>query len=113
MKIYLAQMQWCERDEPIIAGTNKRKVLSDALKILKKEHGTGSIDRGAALCQMPITADDVEIVEIPFLSNHLRDKERLDWLEKSEYELYEPNTDSLFSESSRAAIDEAMHQTAT
>ena len=37
-----------------------------------------------------------------------KDKERLDWIEKSDYELYEPNTDALFSESSRAAIDEAM-----
>jgi len=45
--------------------------------------------------------------------NYLRDKERLDWLEKSDYELYDPNTDLLFSESSRAAIDEAMQQTAT
>ena len=39
-----------------------------------------------------------------------KDKERLDWLEKSDYELYEPNTDALFSESSRAAIDEAMQR---
>jgi hypothetical protein len=45
--------------------------------------------------------------------NYLRDKERLDWLEKSDYELYDPNTDLLFSESSRAAIEEAMQQTAT
>lgn len=105
-------MQWCEREEPLIAGTSKRKVLRAALKILNKEHGTVAIDRGAAMCQVSITADDVEIIELPFLNNHLRDKERLDWLEKSDYELYEPNTDSLFSESSRAAIDEAMQQTA-
>jgi len=39
-----------------------------------------------------------------------RDKERLDWLEKSDHELYDPNTDSLFSESSREAIDEARQQ---
>lgn len=113
MKIYLAQMQWCEREEPIIAGTSKRKVLRAALKILKKEYGKGAIDRGGAMCQVPITADDVEIVELPFLNNHLRDKERLDWLEKSDYELYDSNTDLLFSESSREAIDEAMQQTAT
>ena len=37
-----------------------------------------------------------------------KDKARLDWLEKSNYELYEPNTDSLFAQSSREAIDEAM-----
>jgi len=40
-----------------------------------------------------------------------RDKERLDWLEKSDYELYDSSTDSLFSESSREAIDEAIQQT--
>jgi len=39
-----------------------------------------------------------------------KDKERLDWLEKSDYELYEPNTDSLFAEASREAIDEAMEE---
>jgi len=66
-KLYLAQMQWCEWEEPIVAGTNKRKLLSEALQILKAEHGTGSVDRGAAMCQIPITADDIEIVEIPFL----------------------------------------------
>lgn len=68
-KLYLAQMQWCEREEPIIAGTNKRKLLSEALRILKAKHGTGAVDRGAALCQIPITSDDLEIVEIPFLYN--------------------------------------------
>ena len=62
-------MQWCEREQPIIAGTNKRKILSEALKILKAEHGKGLVDRGAAMCQIPITADDIEIVEIPFLYN--------------------------------------------
>jgi hypothetical protein len=69
-KLYLAQMQWCEREEPIIAGTNKRELLSKALKILKAKHGTGPVDRGAAMCQIPITADDIEIVEIPFLYNN-------------------------------------------
>jgi len=39
-----------------------------------------------------------------------KDKERLDWLEKSDYELYEPNTDLLFAEASREAIDEAMEE---
>lgn len=60
-------MQWCEREEPIIAGTNKRKLLSEALRMLKEKHGTGPVDRGAAMCQIPITADDIEIVEIPLL----------------------------------------------
>ncbi len=37
-----------------------------------------------------------------------KDKERLDWLEKSDYELYDPNTDALYVGSSREVIDEAM-----
>ena len=68
-KIYLAQMQWCEREEPIIAGSNKRKLISEALKILKVEHGTGPVCRGAAMCSHPITANDIEIVEIPLMQS--------------------------------------------
>jgi len=66
-KIYLAQMMWCEREQPIIAGTNKRKLISEALKILKAEHGTGPVCRGQAMCALPITADDIEIVEVPMM----------------------------------------------
>jgi hypothetical protein len=67
--IYLAQMKWCEREEPICAGTNKRKVAAEALRILKAEHGTGNVDRGQAMCSVKITANDIEIVVIPFLDN--------------------------------------------
>jgi hypothetical protein len=67
--IYLAQMKWCEREEPICAGTNKRKVSAEALRILKAEHGSGAINRGQAMCSVKITTDDIEIVEIPFLAN--------------------------------------------
>jgi hypothetical protein len=66
-KIYLAQMQWCEREEPICAGTNKRKVAQAALRILKEEYGTGSVLRGLAMCSVPITMSDIAVVEIPFL----------------------------------------------
>jgi hypothetical protein len=66
-KIYLAQMMWCEREEPIIAGTNKRKLISEALKILKAEHSTDPVCRGQAMCSLPITADDIEIIEIPIM----------------------------------------------
>ncbi|MFY8063775.1 MAG: hypothetical protein ACOVN2_08725 [Usitatibacteraceae bacterium] len=62
-------MKWCEREEPICAGTNKRKVAAEALRLLKVEHGTGSVNRGQAVCSVKITADDVEIVEIPFMDN--------------------------------------------
>ncbi len=67
--IYLAQMMWCEREQPIVAGTNKRKLISEALKILKAEHGTGAVCRGQAMCALPITADDIEIVEIPIMQS--------------------------------------------
>lgn len=67
--IYLAQMKWCEREEPICAGTNKRAVAKEALRILKAEHGTGPVSRGMAMCSVKITADDVEIAKIPFLAN--------------------------------------------
>ena len=60
-------MMWCEREQPIIAGTNRRKLISEALKILKAEHGTGPVCRGQAMCALPITADDIEIVEVPMM----------------------------------------------
>ena len=66
--LYLAQMQWCEREEPICAGTDKRKLLTEALRRLKAEHGTGPVCRGRAMCEVPITANDIEIIPIPFLS---------------------------------------------
>ena len=59
-------MKWCEREEPICAGTNKRKVAAEALRLLKAEHGTGPVCRGQAMCSVKITADGIEIVEIPF-----------------------------------------------
>ena len=65
--IYLAQIKWCEREQTIVAGTNKRKLISEALKILKAEHGTGPVCRGQAMCALPITADDIEIVEVPMM----------------------------------------------
>ena len=65
--IYLAQIMWCEREQTIVAGTNKRKLISEALKILKAEHGTEPVCRGQAMCALPITADDIEIVEVPMM----------------------------------------------
>ena len=62
-------MKWCEREEPICAGTNKRKIISEALRILKAEHGTDPVSRGQAMCSVKITADDIDVVEIPFLAN--------------------------------------------
>lgn len=66
--IYLAQMLWCEREVPVCAGTNKRKLAKEALRLLRVEYGIGPVSRGMALCSEPIRADDIEIVEVPFLS---------------------------------------------
>jgi hypothetical protein len=65
--IYVAQMKWCEWEEPICAGTNKKKLVVEALHILHKEHGKGPVSRGMAMCSEPIRSDDIEIVEIPFI----------------------------------------------
>jgi len=62
-------MQWCEREEPICAGTNKKKLVAEALRILHAEHGKGPVNRGMAMCSEPIRADDIEIMEIPFLAD--------------------------------------------
>ena len=63
-KMYIAQMQWCEREEPICVGSNKKKLKKEALRILKEIHGTGPVDRGIARCSVPIMGDDVLIEEI-------------------------------------------------
>jgi hypothetical protein len=68
-KVYLAQMKWCEREEPICIGRNKRKVAQYALKLMKEKHGTGPVCRGAAFCQVRITMDDIEVIEIPCISD--------------------------------------------
>lgn len=60
-------MKWCEREEPVCIGRNKRKVARAALEILKRENGTGPVSRGAAMCFIPITMNDIEIVEIPVI----------------------------------------------
>lgn len=64
MKYYLAQMQWCEKNEPICIGTNKKKLKKEALRRLREEHGTGRVDRGQAMCQVKITYDDIKIEPI-------------------------------------------------
>lgn len=69
MKLYLAEMKWCERNEAVCVGTNKAKLALEALRILREEHGTGPVDRGQAMCSVPITLDDIKIKEIPFLDS--------------------------------------------
>jgi len=66
-ELYLAQMKWCEREEPLCAGTNKAKVQREAIRIIKSEHGVGPVNRGAAMCSAPITAADIEIIVIPLV----------------------------------------------
>lgn len=65
--IKLATMRWPEYDEPICAGTNKEKLVTEAVKILKKEHGLGPVPRQMAMCSVPIQRNDINIWEIPFI----------------------------------------------
>lgn len=48
----------------VCVGTNKQKVKSEALRILKEKYGTGPVDRPAAMCSLPITSDDILIQKI-------------------------------------------------
>lgn len=66
--IYIALMKWAEREEPICAGTNRRQVAAEALRRLKVVHGTGPVCRGQAMCSMLLTAADIRVVAIPFLT---------------------------------------------
>lgn len=65
--LYLASMMWCEREEPIIVGHNKKKLIKEALRLLHKENGHGLADRGQAMTSARITAKDIEITTIPYL----------------------------------------------
>lgn len=61
-------MKWAGSNEPICVGTNRKKTLSAALKIMKEEHGMGPVDRGAAFCSAPITYDDIDISTIKVIA---------------------------------------------
>ena len=67
--LHIACMVWPSALEPVCAGTNKRIVTREAVRMLRSEHGDGPISRPAAMCSVPITASDIEIVTIPFVSN--------------------------------------------
>lgn len=63
--INIACMKWPNTLEPICAGTNKRTVTKEAVRLLKREHGEGPVNRPSAMCSVPITATDIEIVIVP------------------------------------------------
>lgn len=65
-KIYLASMIWPEAYEPICVGTNKKKITTEAVRILKEYHGNGPVERPQAFCSVPIRKNDIDIQEIPF-----------------------------------------------
>jgi len=68
--LYLAQMKWCEREEPIACGYNRKELQRHALAKLHAKHGKGSVDRGAAMCSLPITASDIAITPIEMIESH-------------------------------------------
>ena len=67
--IHIACMQWPEVIEPICAGANKRQVTREAVRLLRMEHGDGDVPRRGAMCSVPITASDIEVLTIPVVSN--------------------------------------------
>jgi len=67
--IHVACMCWPGTIEPICAGTNKRTVTREAVRLLREEYGDGPVPRPAAMCSVPITSSDIEIVTLPVVSN--------------------------------------------
>ena len=67
--LHIACMVWPEAIEPVCAGKNKRIVTREAVRLLRLEHGDGPVSRPAAMCSVPITASDIEIVTVPSVSN--------------------------------------------
>lgn len=65
--VWLASMQWPEMIEPVCIGGNKQRTYSEALRLLHEEHGTGDVPRPAAGCTLPITGDDIDMREIPYI----------------------------------------------
>jgi hypothetical protein len=66
--INVACMKWPDFIlEPICAGTNKRTVIREAVRLLKIEHGDGPVERPLAMCSTPITASDIEVVTVPVI----------------------------------------------
>jgi len=53
--------------EPICVGANKRIVTREAVRLLQMEYGDGPINRPGAMCSVPITASDIEIVTVPIV----------------------------------------------
>ncbi len=76
--VYLASMIWSESHEPLLAGTNKKKLHNAAYKMLRTEHGTGPVNRGSAMCHLPIAHDDIEITTIPMMSPHRKKLKKTD-----------------------------------
>ena len=67
--INVACMKWPDTLEPICAGSNRRKVVREAVRLLKIEHGEGPVNRPAAMSSAKITASDIEIVTVPLVAN--------------------------------------------
>ena len=67
--INVACMKWPNTLEPICAGSNRRKVVREAVRLLKIEHGEGPVNRPAAMSSAKITASDIEIVTVPLVAN--------------------------------------------
>lgn len=65
--LYLVSMRWSENEEPICAGRSLKRTKRGALKILRDREGKGNVDRGSAMCSVPIMKDDLVVEEIPII----------------------------------------------
>jgi len=72
--LYLASMRWPGQLEPVCVGTNKKKLVKGAVRLLRKEHGDGPVVRPGAMCSAPIQYDDIEVERLPYLHTKVGDE---------------------------------------
>ena len=65
--IHLACMMWPGLPEPVCAGTSKREVAAEAVKLMRKRCGNEPVLRRGAMTVAAITAADIEVVTVPWV----------------------------------------------
>jgi len=67
-ELHIACMKWPGAIEPVCAGSNKRAITRAAVGMLRDEHGDGPVVRLGAMCSVPITSSDIEIITVPYIT---------------------------------------------
>ena len=65
--VYLGCMMWPGLPEPVCAGTSKREVVAEAVKLMRKRCGNGPVLRRGAMTSAAITAADIEAFTVPWV----------------------------------------------